>query len=205
MSEPLTDLEGIAVRGMDLAKIEEGIRLVLEGLGEDTEREGLLRTPQRVAEMYGEILFGIHNQDLVSIIEAMPSDRHQEMVLVKDIPFHSICEHHMTPFFGLAHVAYIPSRTGKITGISKLAQVVKVAAARLQLQERLTSSVADALVEALEPEGVLVLVQAEHLCMSMRGVKTPGSLTVTSAVRGIFRTNPATRAEVLALIESPRK
>lgn len=190
--------------GMDLGKIEQGIRLVLEGLGEDVEREGLRRTPERVAEMYAEILDGTH-RDLAAIIEPIPSDKHQELVLIKDIPFHSICEHHLTPFFGFAHVAYIPSKCGKIAGLSKLARLVRVAAARLQLQERLTSTIADTLVETLDPEGVLVLVQAEHLCMSMRGVRTAGSQTVTSAVRGIFRTSSATRAEVLALIEAPRK
>lgn len=190
--------------GMDLGKIERGIRLVLEGLGEDAEREGLRRTPERVAEMYAEILDGTH-RDLAAIVEPIPSDKHQELVLIKDIPFHSICEHHLTPFFGFAHVAYIPSKCGKIAGLSKLARLVRVAAARLQLQERLTSTIADTLVETLDPEGVLVLVQAEHLCMSMRGVRTAGSQTVTSAVRGIFRTSSATRAEVLALIEAPRK
>ena len=190
--------------GMDLAKIEEGIRLVLEGLGEDPEREGLVRTPRRVAEMYGEVLDGTH-RDPTEVIEPIPSDKHQEMVLIKDIPFHSMCEHHLIPFFGFAHVAYIPSKCGKIAGLSKLARLVRVCAARLQLQERLTSTIADTLVETLDPEGVLVLVQAEHLCMSMRGVRTAGSQTVTSAVRGIFRTNSATRAEVLALIEAPRK
>jgi len=189
---------------MDLAKIERGIRLVLEGIGEDIEREGLVKTPERVAEMFAEILSGTH-QDLGEIVEAMPSDKHQELVLIKDIPFHSVCEHHLVPFFGMAHVAYIPSKCGKITGLSKLSRLVRVAAARLQLQERLTSAIADTLVEALSPEGVLVLVQAEHLCMSMRGVRTAGSQTVTSAVRGIFRTNSATRAEVLALIEAPRR
>jgi GTP cyclohydrolase IA len=190
--------------GMDLGKIEQGIRLVLEGLGEDAEREGLRRTPERVAEMYAEILDGTH-RDLAAIVEPIPSDKHQELVLIKDIPFHSVCEHHLTPFFGFAHVAYIPSKCGKIAGLSKLARLVKVAAARLQLQERLTSTIADTLVATLDPEGVLVLVQAEHLCMSMRGVRTAGSQTVTSAVRGIFRTSSATRAEVLALIEAPRK
>jgi GTP cyclohydrolase IA len=189
---------------MDLGKIEQGIRLVLEGLGEDVEREGLRRTPERVAEMYAEILDGTH-RDLAAIVEPIPSDKHQELVLIKDIPFHSVCEHHLTPFFGFAHVAYIPSKCGKIAGLSKLARLVKVAAARLQLQERLTSTIADTLVATLDPEGVLVLVQAEHLCMSMRGVRTAGSQTVTSAVRGIFRTSSATRAEVLALIEAPRK
>jgi GTP cyclohydrolase I len=201
-----TDGVGVrpAVRAMDLAKIEEGIRLVLEGIGEDADRDGLLKTPQRVAEMYAEVLSGSH-EDLAPLVEAMPSDKHQELVLIRDIPFHSICEHHLVPFFGMAHVAYIPSRCGKITGLSKLARLVRVTAARLQLQERLTSTIADTLVEALEPEGVLVLVQAEHLCMSMRGVRTAGSQTVTSAVRGIFRTNSATRAEVLSLIEAPRR
>ncbi|MCZ7662310.1 MAG: GTP cyclohydrolase I FolE [Thermoleophilia bacterium] len=189
---------------MDLDMIEQGIRLVLQGLGEDVEREGLLRTPRRVAEMYQDVLDGTH-RDLAAIIEPMPSDKHQELVLIKDIPFHSMCEHHLTPFFGLAHVAYIPSKCGKITGLSKLPRLVKVAAARLQLQERLTSVIADTLVECLDPEGVLVLVQAEHLCMSMRGVRTAGAMTVTSAVRGIFRTNSATRAEVLALIEAPKR
>lgn len=205
-TEPATDDHGapVAVAQMDLAKIERGIRLVLEGIGEDADREGLAKTPQRVAEMYGDILSGLH-QDLGSIVEAMPSDKHQELVLIRDIPFHSVCEHHLIPFFGMAHVAYIPSNGGKIAGLSKLARLVKVVAARLQLQERLTSTIADTLVEALEPEGVLVLVQAEHLCMSMRGVRTAGAQTVTSAVRGIFRSNSATRAEVLALIEAPRR
>ncbi len=198
-------VEGSRPEGrMDLDKIERGIRLVLEGIGEDADREGLLRTPNRVAEMYKEILDGTH-ACLSDLIAPIPSDQHQELVLIKDIPFYSICEHHLTPFFGLAHVAYIPSRCGKIAGLSKLARLVKVAAARLQLQERLTSSIADTLVEALDPEGVLVLVQAEHLCMSMRGVRTAGAQTVTSAVRGIFRTSSVTRAEVLSLIEAPKK
>ena len=190
--------------GMDLDMIEEGIRLVLLGLGEDAARDGLARTPRRVAEMYQEVLSGTY-QNLADIVQPIPSDKHQELVLIKDIPFHSVCEHHLTPFFGFAHVAYIPSRDGMIAGLSKLARLVKVAAARLQLQERLTSCIADTLVETLDPEGVLVLVQAEHLCMSMRGVRTAGAQTVTSAVRGIFRTSSATRAEVLALIDAPRK
>jgi GTP cyclohydrolase I len=197
--------EPVGVPGpMDLEKIARGVGLVLEGMGEDVEREGIKRTPERVAEMYQDVLGGIH-QDLSSIVEPIPSDLHQELVLLKDIPFHSICEHHLTPFFGHAHVAYIPSKHGKITGLSKLARLVKVAAGRLQLQERLTSCIADTLVATLDPEGVLVLVQAEHLCMSMRGVRTFGAQTVTSAVRGIFRTNAATRAEVFALIEAPKR
>ncbi len=200
MTPPDAGLDG----EMDLDKIEQGIRLVLEGLGEDTARDGLQRTPRRVAEMYQDVLSGTH-QNLADIIQPIPSDKHQELVLIKDIPFHSICEHHLTPFFGFAHVAYIPSKCGKIAGLSKLARLVKVAASRLQLQERLTSCIADTLVETLDPEGVLVLVQAEHLCMSMRGVRTAGAQTVTSAVRGIFRTSSATRAEVLSLIEAPKK
>jgi GTP cyclohydrolase IA len=188
---------------MDKEKIARGIRLVLEGIGEDPDREGLLGTPRRVAEMYEDVICR-EPVDLVSLIPAMSSDTHQELVLIRDIAFHSLCEHHLTPFFGVAHVAYIPSKHGKITGLSKLVRLVRVAASRLQLQERLTSTIADTLMEALKPEGVLVLVQAEHLCMSMRGVRAPGTLTVTSAVRGIFRTNAATRAEVFALIEAPR-
>lgn len=187
---------------MDTAKIEEGVRLLLEGIGEDPTREGLVDTPRRVAEMYEDII-ATEPQDLSSIVVAIGSDTHQEMVLVRDITFHSLCEHHLTPFFGVAHVAYIPSKNGRITGLSKVARLVRTAAARLQLQERLTSTIADTLVESLEPEGVLVLIKAEHLCMSMRGVRAPGSRVVTSAVRGIFRTNAATRAEVLALIQAP--
>lgn len=190
--------------GMDPELIRQGVKLILEGLGEEHEREGLVDTPQRVAAMYEDILYGTHTE-LDTIVEAMPSDQHQEMVLIKDIPFHSICEHHLIPFFGMAHVAYIPSVKGKITGFSKLARLVKTAAARLHLQERLTSEIADTLVEALEPEGVMVLVQAEHLCMSMRGVRTAGTKTVTSAVRGIFRTSAATRSEVLMLMEGPQR
>ncbi len=189
------------LREMDLEKIERGVRLILEGVGEDVERQGLRDTPQRVAQMYQEVLAGTH-VDLSGIVEPMASDEHQELVLVKNISFHSICEHHLTPFFGKAHVAYIPSRHGKITGISKLARLVKVAAARLQLQERLATTVADTLVAALEPNGVLVLIQAEHLCMTMRGVRAEGTQIVTSAVRGVFRNNASTRAEVLALIDS---
>lgn len=187
---------------MDRAKIEKGIRLLLEGIGEDPEREGLLDTPRRVAEMYEEVI-ATEPEDLSSIVVAIGSDTHQEMVLVRDITFHSLCEHHLVPFFGVAHVAYIPSKHGKITGLSKVVRLVRTAAARLQLQERLTSTIADTLMTSLDPAGVLVLIQAEHLCMSMRGVRAPGSRVVTSAVRGVFRTNAATRAEVLALIEAP--
>lgn len=187
---------------MDKHKIEQGIRLVLEGMGEDPLREGLVNTPARVAEMYEDILIEGPG-DLSSIVVPIGSDTHQEMILVRDITFHSLCEHHLTPFFGVAHVAYIPSKNGSITGLSKIIRLVRTVAARLQLQERLTSTIADTLVESLDPVGVLVLVNAEHLCMSMRGVRAPGSKVITSAVRGVFRTNAATRAEVLALIEAP--
>ena len=188
---------------MDRAKIEQSVRLLLEGIGENPDREGLLETPRRVADMYEEII-ATEPKDLSSIVAPIASDTHQEMVLVRDIVFYSVCEHHLAPFFGVAHVAYIPSKNGAITGISKIVRLVRTAAARLQLQERLTSTIADTLVQSLHPAGVLVLINAEHLCMSMRGVRAPGSRVVTSAVRGIFRTSAATRAEVLALIEAPR-
>lgn len=188
---------------MDRAKIEQATRLLLEGIGEDPAREGLLDTPRRVADMYAEII-APDSEDLASIVAPIGSETHQEMVLVRDITFHSICEHHMVPFFGAAHVAYIPSKNGSITGISKIVRLVRAVAARLQLQERLTSTIADTLVRSLHPQGVLVLIEAEHLCMSMRGVRAPGSRVVTSAMRGIFLTNPASRAEVLALIEAPQ-
>ena len=187
---------------MDRAKIEQSVRLLLEGIGEDPDREGLVETPRRVADLYEEIIL-TDVEDLRCIVAPIGSDTHQEMVLVRDITFHSMCEHHLLPFFGVAHVAYIPSKNGNITGISKIVRLVRTTAARLQLQERLTSTIADTLVHSLGPAGVLVLIQAEHLCMSMRGVKAPGSLVVTSAVRGIFQSSPATRAEVLALIEAP--
>lgn len=185
---------------LDKSKIVKAIGLLLEGIGEDPTRQGLIETPERVADMYAEIFSGL-TLDPKSVIEVMPSDRHEELVLVRDIPFYSICEHHLLPFVGKAHVAYIPSKKGSITGLSKLARVVEAAARRLQLQERLTTMIADAMMEVLKPLGVLVLIEAEHLCMSMRGVQKPGTLTVTSVVRGIFMTNDASRAEVLSLIK----
>lgn len=184
---------------LDRKKIEEGVRLLLEGIGEDVEREGLRGTPRRVSDMYKEILSGM-GTDPADILSVTFAENHDEMVLVKDISLYSICEHHLLPFVGKAHVAYVPGPSGKITGLSKLARVVDAAARRLQLQERLTTTIADCLVSALEPHGVFVMVEAEHLCMSMRGVQKPGHLTVTSAVRGIFRTNEASRVEVLSLI-----
>ncbi len=188
---------------MDRDKIMEGVRLILEGVGEDLNRPGLRATPQRVADMYEEIFCGIGTADPAEVLVTMKGDHHREMVIIRDISFYSVCEHHLLPFAGVAHVAYIPSRDGHITGLSKLAQLVRLVAARPQLQERITSEVADAIVRALNPAGALVLIRAEHLCMSMRGIRTPGAQTVTSAVRGIIQTNDATRAEAFALIGAP--
>jgi GTP cyclohydrolase I len=186
---------------MDLKKIEQGVRLVLQGIGEDPDREGLLETPARVARMYEEVLagFGKSADDEVSVL--FTTDAYDEIILVKDIPFSSMCEHHMVPFIGKAHVAYLPAEN-RITGLSKLARVVDAHAKRLQLQERLTAGVADALVRALQPRGVIVVIEAEHLCMTMRGVRKPGAMTVTSAVRGVFQDDGRTRAEALSLIRS---
>ena len=186
---------------MDKAKIKQAIELILEAIGEDKTREGLVATPQRVADMYEEIFSG-YEIDAASLVTVKFSENHDEMVLVKDIPFYSFCEHHLIPFLGKAHVAYIPAKDGKITGISKLARVVDQTARKLQLQERFTTEVANILEKTLHPRGVMVVVEAEHLCMSMRGVNKPGSKTVTSAVRGMFRSSEATRAEALSIIQS---
>jgi len=182
----------------DHKKIETAFRMILEAIGEDPDREGLKDTPSRVARMYAEILSGLH-QDPRQPLTVTFSEDHDEMILVKDIPVYSLCEHHFVPFFGKAHVAYIP-RGGKVTGLSKLARVVDIIAKRPQLQERLTSQVADTIMEVLDAKGVIVVLEAEHMCMTMRGVKKPGSRTLTSAVRGIFRENKATRAEAFSLI-----
>ena len=182
----------------DPEKIAQGVRLILEGMGEDPDRPGLVETPTRVARAYAELCWGIGHSAAEEIDKFFESET-DEMVIVRDIPFHSLCEHHLLPFFGRAHVAYIPSG-GRITGLSKLARAVEVAARRPQVQERLTSQVADALMATLRPQGVLVCVEAEHLCMTMRGVHKPGTMATTSAVRGIFRDHPATRAEAMALI-----
>lgn len=184
---------------MDHEKIERGVRLILEGVGEDPDREGLVETPARVARMYEEILAGM-TQDPAELFVKKFNEGHQEMVLVHDIPVYSICEHHLVPFYGVAHVAYVPNPKGYICGISKLARLVELYAHRAQVQERLTSQVADTLVEQLNPQGVLVVLECEHLCMSMRGIKKPGSKTTTSAVRGSFRKSAETRAEALSLI-----
>lgn len=188
---------------MDRDKIIQGVRLILEGVGEDVSREGLLETPRRVAEMYEEIFAGLE-QDPAEHFCVTFDEGHQEMVLVRDIPLYSVCEHHLVPFMGRAHVAYIPGVNGRICGLSKLARVVDVFAKRPQVQERLTSQVADTIVKHLAPQGVIVVIEAEHLCMSMRGVQKPGAITTTSAVRGIFRTQAATRAEAMSLIKGSR-
>ncbi|MDR0347394.1 MAG: GTP cyclohydrolase I FolE [Coriobacteriales bacterium] len=184
---------------MDHAKIEQGVRLILEGVGEDPNREGLLDTPRRVARMYEEIFSGL-GVEPTGLFEKSFSENHTEMVLVKDIPFYSVCEHHLVPFFGMAHVGYIPGVEGQICGLSKLARLIDLFARRPQVQERLTSQVADTLVKYLKPQGVIVVIEAEHLCMSMRGVRKPGSKTTTSAVRGAFKDSQKTREEALSLI-----
>ncbi len=184
---------------MDKAKIEEGVRLILEGVGEDPAREGLLDTPARVARMYEEVFAGLE-EDPRRHFATTFDEGHQEMVLERNIPFFSMCEHHLVPFFGHAHIAYIPGTDGRICGLSKLARLLDAFAKRPQVQERLTSQVADTLMEELKPQGVLVVLEAEHLCMSMRGVRKPGTVTTTSAVRGIFERHHVTRSEALNLI-----
>ncbi|HEY4552753.1 MAG TPA: GTP cyclohydrolase I FolE [Bacillaceae bacterium] len=180
-------------------QIEEAVRLILEAIGEDPSREGLLDTPKRVAKMYEEVFSGL-GEDPEQYFETIFGEEHEELVLVKDIPFFSMCEHHLVPFFGKAHVAYIP-RNGRVAGLSKLARAVEAVSKRPQLQERITSTVADAMMKKLEPHGVMVVLEAEHMCMTMRGVKKPGSKTVTSAVRGIFLKDSQSRSEVLSLIK----
>ncbi|RMH75020.1 MAG: GTP cyclohydrolase I FolE [Actinomyces sp.] len=175
------------------------VRTILEAIGEDPDRDGLRDTPLRVARMYAEVCGGLH-EDPAAHLEVTFDAGHEELVMVRDIPLYSLCEHHLIPFIGRAHVAYIPNHTGRVTGLSKLARVVDGFARRPQVQERLTKQVADALEQALEPRGVLVVVEAEHLCMSMRGIRKPGATTVTSAVHGIFRANAATRMEAMQLL-----
>ena len=183
----------------DAQIIERAVADILKAVGEDPNREGLQLTPERVADMYAEIFAGI-GRDPKDEIDVVFEVGHDEMIMVRDIPFASHCEHHLVPFIGKAHVAYIPNDKGQITGLSKLARVVDIASRRPQVQERLTTQIADAIESALDPRGVLVVIEAEHLCMTMRGVRKPGSQTVTSAVRGIFRDNNATRAEAMGLI-----
>jgi GTP cyclohydrolase I len=187
---------------VDRDKIVEGVRLILEGIGEDPDRPGIAGTPQRVADMYEEIFAGI-GADPQEILTVIRGAMHDEMIMIKDIPLFSTCEHHLTAFVGRAHVAYVPNRDGRITGLSKIARVVDLLSKKLQVQERLTTEIADALDAALQPRGVFVLIEAEHLCMTMRGVRKPGAVTATSAVRGVFRTDARTRTEALELVRRP--
>lgn len=183
---------------MDKKKIEKAIRDILEAIGEDAGRKDLRDTPRRVSEMYEEIFAGVR-QDPEEELEVVLDQKHNEIVLLKDIPLYSVCEHHLLPFIGKAHIAYIP-KNGRVTGLSKLARVVDILSRRPQVQERLTTQIAEIIMSKLKPLGVMVVLKAEHLCMSMRGVKKPGTMTVTSAVRGIFKENEKTRSEALALI-----
>lgn len=184
---------------MDLPRIAAAVREVLLAIGENPDREGLRDTPARVARSYAEMYAGLHAEPS-TVLSTVFDEQHEEMVIVKDIPLYSTCEHHLIPWHGFAHVGYIPNQQGQITGLSKLARVVDLYARRPQVQERLTSQVADALDTALSPRGVIVVVSAEHLCMAMRGVRKPGTQTVTSAVRGQFKQSAATRAEAMSLI-----
>jgi GTP cyclohydrolase I len=197
-SEPINPSESSSV---DLLRVERAVREILAAIGEDPDRDGLRDTPARVARMYAETCAGLH-EDPSRHLKVTFDAEHDELILVRDIAFYSMCEHHLVPFFGKAHVAYIPSTEGRITGLSKLARLVDGFAKRPQVQERLTTQVADALVAELDPRGAVVVIEAEHLCMAMRGVRKPGSSTVTSAVRGLFRTDVSARSEAMRLILS---
>jgi GTP cyclohydrolase IA len=191
---------GVTPEGVfDHAKIEQAVRMLLEAIGEDPDRPGIVDTPARVARAYDEMFAGLLI-DPADVISVTFDEAHDEIVMMRDIPFHSMCEHHLVPFMGEAHVAYLPSKDGRITGLSKLARLVDVCAKRPGLQERMTTQIADALERALEPRGVLVVLEARHLCMEMRGIRKPGAATVTSTVRGIFRDDEKTRAEAMALL-----
>ncbi|MDQ2737793.1 MAG: GTP cyclohydrolase I FolE [Actinomycetota bacterium] len=183
----------------DQPRVEAAVRELLIGIGENVDRDGLKDTPARVARAYAEQFGGLYS-DPDEVLATVFAENHSEMVLVRDIPMYSTCEHHLVPFFGSAHVGYIPGRDGKVTGLSKLARVVEGYSKRPQVQERLTTQVAEALVKRLEPAGVIVVIEAEHLCMAMRGIRKPGAITTTSAVRGIFQTRASTRAEAMSLI-----
>ena len=183
----------------DRDKVTQGVRLILEGIGEEPSRAGIVETPRRVADMFQEVFSGV-GSDPSEVLTPVAGADHDEMIMVRDIPLYSVCEHELLPFVGKAHVAYVPKREGKITGLSNIARLTDVLSKRPQLQERLTTEIADALDRALDPRGVFVLVEAEHLCMTMRGIKKPGSMTVTSAVRGVFRSDARTRAEALELV-----
>jgi len=191
----------MAVKGgqvFDEAGIEKAVASIIEAIGEDPRREGLIGTPKRIAEMYAEVFMGLH-RDPKEELEVSFDEGHHEMVVLKDIPFYSMCEHHFLPFYGTVHIGYIPS--GRVVVASKLARVVEILARRPQLQERLTTQVADTIVEALQPQGVAVVIQAEHLCMTMRGIKKPGSNILTSATRGLFRKSAVTRSEFFSLVQ----
>jgi GTP cyclohydrolase I len=196
-TKPLID--GVHAPEIDQERIAAAVREILFAIGEDPDRNGLLDTPNRVARMYAEVCAGLHQEPSEHLATMFEAD-HDEMVMVRDIPMYSLCEHHLIPFIGKAHVAYIPNRSGNVIGLSKVARLVDGYAKRPQVQERLTRQVADALEEHLQPRGVLVVMEAEHLCMSMRGVRKAGSSTVTSSVTGIFRANVATRAEAMRFL-----
>jgi GTP cyclohydrolase I len=195
--QEMTDEQDEKLRSFDTARLRKAVREIIQAVGEDPNREGLIETPRRVADMYAEVFSGLR-QDPADVLRVGFEEGHQELVLVKDIPFYSMCEHHFLPFHGVAHVGYIPN--GRVVGLSKLARALEILARRPQLQERLTSQLADVIMSTLEPAGVAVVVNAEHLCLSMRGIRKPGSETVTSAMRGIFRREAATRAEFMSLI-----
>ena len=184
----------------DEAKIRGAVTAIIEAIGEDPTREGLVDTPQRVVDMYAELFMGM-NVDPKEELTVGFEEGHREMIIIRDVPFYSMCEHHLLPFYGVTHVGYIPNSDGRVVGISKLARVVEIVARRPQLQERMTSQIADAIYDGIKPEGVAIVTQAEHLCMVMRGIKKPGSTIITSAVRGIFRSKSKTRAEFLSLLQ----
>lgn len=185
---------------IDKGRIEKAIKEIIRAINENPSRQGLRDTPARIADMYEELFEGI-NQDAASELAVGFEEGHREMVILKDIPFYSLCEHHFLPFYGVAHVGYIPNVEGKVVGTGKLGRVVDILARRPQLQERLTTQIADTIIKAINPDGVAVVIKAEHLCMTMRGIKKPGSNVITSAMRGLFRSRQATRAEFLSLVE----
>jgi GTP cyclohydrolase I len=191
-------LERSAVAGIDQERIAAAVREIIEAIGEDASREGLAGTPERIARMYAELFSGLHEDPTAPLAQGF-EERHKEMVILKGVPFYSLCEHHFLPFHGQAHVGYVPE--GRIVGVSKLARVVDILARRPQMQERLTSQIADAIMEGLQPDGVAVVIEAEHLCMTMRGVQKSGAVMVTSAIRGGFRRRGVTRSEFLALVQ----
>ncbi|MBO1757004.1 GTP cyclohydrolase I FolE [Dermacoccus sp. NHGro5] len=194
----MAETHDVAGAEVDLARLESAVREILLAVGENPDREGLVETPARVARAYAEIFAGLRQNPEDVLVKTFDVD-HEELILVRDIEVYSTCEHHLVPFHGVAHVGYIPSTSGRVTGLSKLARLVDVFAKRPQVQERLTTQIADALVDHLDAQGVIVVIEAEHLCMSMRGIRKPGARTITSAVRGQLR-NPATRAEAMSLV-----